>query len=335
MANKWGYRGEMKRKTLRGITAGLATLFFLLVPFIITDAYYLHLIILSYIYVILVVSYDIHVGHLGLFSFMQAAFFGTGLYTSALCATKLKMSFSLALPLSGLVGGGVAFFFGALALTLSVFSFKITSIAFYMIIYLVVTNWVSLTGGPMGIKGIPSPSFQIPGFMNLTISSKADYYYLLLFFMVLILFVIYKLLNSRIGRAFHAIRDDESLAEAVGIHAWKYKMIGLVTSGIFAGIAGSLWAYYIRIAHPHAFGAEMFSGLLVMIIVGGLGSSAGVAVVAVALTFIPEFLRISGELRQIIYGLVLLGTILFMPEGVGGRVKLIMASLRRSSTSPS
>lgn len=330
MANKWGYRGEMKGKELHGIAAVLASLFLLFLPFIIRDSYYLHLIILSYIYVILAVSYDIHVGHLGLFSFTQAAFFGVGLYTSALCATELKMAFLLALPLSGLLGGVVAFLIGALALTLSVFSFKIASIAFYMIVYLVVTNWVSLTGGPMGVKGIPSPSIGIPGLFNYTASSKVDYYYLLLFFMAFILFVIYKLLNSRIGKAFHAIRDDEALAEAVGIHAWKYKMLGFVASGIFAGIAGSLWAYYIRIAHPHAFGADLFCGLLVMIIVGGLGSSAGVAIVAVALTFIPEFLRISGELRQIIYGLVLLGSILYMPEGVGGRVKLILGDLKKA-----
>ena len=317
----------MEKKKFLAIAVLIALSF--LAPLIIKNPYYLHLLILSYIYVILTVSYDIHVGHLGLFSFAQAAFFGVGLYTSAISATQLGLSFWLALPLSGIISGLVAFLMGIVILNLSVFSFKIASIAFYMIIYLVITNWVSFTGGPMGIKGIPSPTIHIQELISYTISTKLSYYYLILCFTLFIIFLIYKMLNSRIGRAFHAIRDEELRARAIGINTFKYKMIGFVTSGIFGGIGGSLWAFYIRIAHPHAFGASLFVTLLVMIVVGGLGQTMGIVAVAFALTFIPEFLRISGEFRQIIYGILLLVTVLFMPEGIGGKFSDILLSFKK------
>jgi len=303
----------------------------LMLPVGLSNPYYLHVLILSYLYVLLTVSYDIHVGHLGLFSFGQAAFFGTGLYTAAICATQLEISFWASLPLSALAGAVVACIMGLIIVNLSVFSFKIASIAFYMIVYLVITNWIGLTGGPMGIKGIPSPTVSIPMLGVYSISSKLAYYYLIFGFTAVSLWLIHLLLGSRIGKAFHAIREDEIRAQAIGIDTLKYKMIGLTASGLFAGLAGGLWAYYVRIAHPDALGAGLFTTLLVMIIVGGLGRPAGIAIVAIALTLVPELLRVSGELRQIFYGLLLLGTILYIPEGLGGRLQSLFAGRHRKT----
>ncbi len=315
----------MEMKVFKLVIVIAVGAFLLGIPSFVTSSYVMHLLIYSGIYIIFALSYDIVVGYLGMLSLAHPAFYGVGAYTSVLLVMRLDVPFIVAFPIAGILALIVALAVGFPALRLSYHSFAIVTLAFTLIMKAVWINWVSLTKGPMGIPGVPRPVIDIPFVGAIHIETLSDYYYFVLVLVIITCAFIYLLIHSRVGRALLSIRENEVLAETLGVNAFKYRMIAFAIGAFFAGIAGSFTAHYIAFLGPEFTDFYYITMLLIMVILGGSGTIHGVIIGAIAFTFIPEYLRITPEFRDVIYGFILLLTIVFMPGGIGGKINEILA----------
>lgn len=301
------------------------------IPYVVTSSYVMHIIIFSGIYIVFALSYDIVVGHLGMLSLAHPAFYGVGAYASVLLVMKLNVPFILAFGIAGLLALTVALVVGYPALRLSYHSFAIVTLAFTLIMRIVWINWESLTNGPMGIPGVPRPRLDVPFLGKVAIETATGYYYFILILVLVTCGFIHLMIKSRVGRALLSIRENEILAETLGVNAFKYRMLAFGVGAFFAGMAGSFTAHYITFVGPEFTDFYYITMLLIMVILGGSGTIHGVILGGIVFTFVPEYLRITPEFRDVIYGFILLLTIIFMPGGIGGKIDDMMESrkLRR------
>lgn len=301
---------------------GIAVLF--AIPLVISDRYFLHLMVMAGIFVMLTSSWNLLTGYAGQINLGHAAFYGIGAYTSALLVMKVGIS-----PWIGLfMGGFVSAFFGLLlgipSIRLSGPYLAITTIGFAEILRLVAMNWVELTRGSLGLYGIP-PLTAIklsPGF-SIEFTSERNFYYVLLIAIFLTLFCFKRLVQSEFGITLKSMRDDEPGAESIGVDTTRYKLAVFTISAFFAGFAGALFAHYQRLVSPDTLSIGETFTILTMTMLGGLGTLAGPVVGAILLTFLSEGLRFVEDMvklnvRMVIYGFLLIITILFMREGVVG-----------------
>lgn len=220
----------------------------LAIPWIVTERYYFYMIALSGIWTILALSLNFVVGYTGQVSLCHGSFFGIGAYTSALLVLEAGWSYWLALPGAGLLSGVIGFLIGIPALRSRGPYFAICTLGFGMIVTIILENWISLTGGSNGISNIPPPdSIPIPSLGNILFNSAASQYYLILATIYFMLFFTRRLVDSRTGRAFLAIRRDEALAESIGVDPKRYKLIAFAMVFLRRGgrklllLAGSLY----------------------------------------------------------------------------------------------
>jgi len=290
------------------ILAGL-----LVLPLFVKSEYILNIGVYAGIYVILASSLNITNGYTGLFSFGHAAFYGIGAYTAGILSTRYDFPFLLTLPLAGIVA---AIFGAAIALPtlrLRGIFLALVTIGFQQITFLVIMNWIGLTRGPMGIPGIPPASI-----LDWEPSGNRGYYYLILAIDLIVLFLIARIINSRVGRTFVAIREDELAAQSISINTFHAKVLSFVIATFFAGIAGAFFAHHARFISADSFRLEETFLILTMLIVGGMGSFLGPVIGAVFLVILPEIFRFLLEYRGVVYGLIMIATILFRPEGIAG-----------------
>ena len=186
---------------------------------------------------------------------------------------------------------------------------------FCEIIRVVELNWMSLTRGPLGIMAIPKPAI-----FGYVFSTPLRIYFFMLVLVVLSTLAVRNLMNSRIGYAILAIRDDELAAEAMGIHVFRYKMIVFIISSLMVGLAGAFYAAYTSYIDPSSFAAAQSNNMLVMVIFGGLGNTVGSFIGAIVLTVLPELLRGMSQYRQLIYGVLLVVLMMVKPQGLLGDV---------------
>jgi branched-chain amino acid transport system permease protein len=217
----------------------------------------------------------------------------------------------VALGGSGLLG----FFVARLAFKLRGAYFVIMTIGIAEVLKLVALNWVDLTKGPMGLTDIAAPEIHL-GFMTIDFSQKMPYFYLVLFFVVLAFVLQNRLVNSTFGRSFIAIRENEDLAESIGIDAFKYLVIVVIVSSSIAGVAGSLYAHYVSFIDPGVFAFFISVNAVMMAIGGGQGTQAGPLLGAILFTLIPEWLRVFGDARMAVYALMVIFIVIFMPKGM-------------------
>ena len=317
----------------RAIGSGAIAALLLAVPILFRDPYVLHIVIYIGINVMLVSGLNLLVGYMGLLSLGHGAFWGLGAYTSALLAVKSGVSFWLGLPAGALLAALMSFLLGNLILRVRGHRFVIITIAFQEITRLVHYNWVDLTNGQNGLSGVPSPVIAIPGLPEINFFAKENFYYLILVFAALTVYVCYRLVNSHVGRALVSIRENENLAESVGVNAFRYSMIAFGVGAFFAGLAGSLYAHYSRYISPDVFDFIHIVEMLIMILMGGRGTIAGPVVGAIIFTALPESLRFVGlspAAQWITLGLILVIGILYIPEGIVPRVSWLLAGRRRA-----
>lgn len=282
-------------------------------PLAVTNPYYLHTAIALMLNAVLALSLNFILGYVGEKSLGHAAFFGIGGYTAALLALNLGVPGWATLLLGGLVSGVFGLAVGFPTLRLRGPYFAIATLGFGAILQLVATNWTSLTKGPMGIPGVPPLAFAGFVFRN-----ERPYYYVALVLLAVAAYLTWRLANSRVGRAFVAVRQNFDLAESVGIDTFRYKLIAFVLGTVLAGVAGAFYAHYTNFISPKALEAYITLNVVTMVIIGGEGTLIGPIVGAVLVTLLPEVLRVAENLRLVIFGLILLLTIIYAPSGVVG-----------------
>lgn len=307
---------QKKRKWLWGVVGVAAAV---ALPLLVRDRYFQHLLVMSLIFVIFASSWNLLTGYAGQLNLGAAAFFGIGAYTSALFALKLGVSPWIGLFLGSLLAAGAGFLLGIPSLRLSGPYLAITTIGFAEILRLVAMNWVDLTRGSLGLYGIP----PLTGFWGLTFTTELAYYYVCLAATLLALFCFRRLTQSEFGLSLESMREDEQGAASIGIAPSRFKLTVFTISAFFGGFAGALFAHYQRLISPDTLSLSETFSALTMTMLGGLGTLAGPVIGAVLLTFLSEGLRfvedlIKIDVRLIIYGLLLIFTILFMRGGIVG-----------------
>lgn len=301
------------------VTGGVIAL---LLPRVFTSGIAQSIMILTGIFIIFALSYDLSVGHVGTVHLAAPTFFGLGAYTTALLGPQFGFGFIGNVMLSVVLMAVLAVLVGIPSFRLSDVTFAIGTLAFALISQIVVSNAVDITGGPLCVKGIPRPHFTLPGGFEYTITTTQQYYYLLVP-LIFITIIVYRLLTtSRIGRTFVAVREDEISASAAGINPLRYKMLAFVVGAAIAGGLGSFQAQYVTVICPTELALDLTIKLLIIIFVGGTATLRGVLLGAVIFTTLPELMRNLGRInvtpvhQQILFGIILLLVITYAPGGL-------------------
>jgi branched-chain amino acid transport system permease protein len=285
-------------------------------PLVVQSEYFLHIMIMVLFYTVLASSLNLVVGYIGQLSLGHAAFLGIGCYASAMLTIDAGMNAWLAMAVSGIAAAIAGFVIGFITLRLEGHYFVLITLAFAEVLRLVVNNWEEVTRGPLGFPNIPRPSLSIGDLVQIDFSAKAHYYYLALVMVVGTLWVKYRFVNSNLGRASIAIRENPRLAQSIGIDPFYYSMVAFVLGAFFAGLAGSLYAYYISYVGPDVYGFGFMVTMLIMIAIGGRGTIVGPVLGAAIITIVIEELRFIREIRLSVFGILLMLSILFFPKGL-------------------
>jgi len=306
MLNKF----NMSRKLIYGIILVAV----LILPLVINNDYIIRIAVVAGGYIILSLGLNLVTGYTGQFCLGWAAFYGIGAYTSALLTLKLQWSFWLALPMGGIVAALFGVLLGIPTMRLRDIYLAITTLGFGEIIRLILMNWTDLTRGAMGLPGIPAPSL-----FGTSLDNKYFYYYFMVVLVIVGIGAMVRIIDSRLGRALVAIREDELAAKNMGIDTVQYKVIAFAIGAFYAGIAGSFYAHYTTFIDPHTFSFSESIVILAMVVLGGMGSISGSVVGAILLTLLPELLRDMAEYRMIVYGLIMMIVVLIRPQGIMGK----------------
>jgi branched-chain amino acid transport system permease protein len=292
-----------------------AIILFLIVisyPIFIRNEYFIHISIVIGLSIIYGLGFNLLYGYCGQISFGHAAWYAIGAYTTALLTVRLGMSFWVTLPIASIFSGVVGFLLGIPILRLRHHYLGMATLGFGIVVEAIIVQWRELTFGPVGVVGIPVPSF-------LSIQLRGtSYYYIVAFFTICAYLIVKNLVHSRFGRALMAIRDNEDAAPSLGINPLIYKSIALGISGLYAGLAGVLYAHLHSYIGPECFGLGLSVDVVMITVVGGLGTVIGSVIGGFIISLLPEFLYRFVEYHLIIYALLLLIFLLFMPKGIAG-----------------
>ncbi len=291
--------------------------------------YLIHLSILVGIYAILGLSLNLVVGYTGLLSITQAAFYGIGSYTTAILLTRYDVNFFLSIILGAIITALVSL---AIGFVLSRFKgdyYVLGSFGFNVIVYSIFLNSQGLTRGPLGIPGIDRPSFNFMNIFSLDFSDNFSFLILVAVAAVIIFYLSSFITNSSFGRVLKAIREDEQAIQVFGYKTHQYKLVIFVIGAVLASIAGSLFASYITFIDPSTFTLNESIFILSIIILGGLANLRGSVLGAIFLILLPEALRFVGfpseivaQMRQLVYGVLLVILMMYRPQGLVGEYKL-------------
>ncbi|MFC2167761.1 branched-chain amino acid ABC transporter permease [Acidobacteriota bacterium] len=281
----------------------------------------MHILILIGIYIILSVSLNLILGYAGLLSIAHAAFYGVGAYVAALMTIKLHSPFIINMICAIIICSLIGALVGIPSIRIRDDYFVIVTFAFQVIVFSILNNWVSFTGGPMGLAGIAKPRI-----FGLQVSSNISFLLLVIVFCMWVVWISDKIVRSPFGRVLRAIREDEVFAQAAGKNVAAYKVLVFIVSSGLAAVAGVMYAYYISFIDPTSFTVMESIFIISIVIIGGAGSLWGAIVGAIVLVLMPEVLRFLGlpgslaaNLRQIIYGGLLVCFMIWRPHGFIGK----------------
>ncbi len=286
--------------------------------------YLIHLAILIAIYSILGLSLNLVVGYTGLLSVAHAAFYGVGAYATALLMKSAGMNFFVAAAISILVAIPISLSIGAVFSKFRGDYYALATLGFTVIVFSILINWQELTRGPLGIPGIPRPVL-----FGIAFTSNSSFLILSIAVAVAVYGFARAIAKSSFGRALKGIREDENALQVFGYNTSIYKLTVFVISACMATVAGALFAAYITFVDPTTFTVMESVFIIAVIILGGLASIPGSVFGAVVLILLPEALRfvgfpsdIAAQMRQIVYGVLLIVLMLYRPQGIRGEFKL-------------
>ena len=299
-----GFRGEVLVLPSRTMVL-LFCLILLLLPLVMAHPYYLRILIMASIFAIFAASWDLLSGFTGQISFGHALFFGVAAYTSALLNLNIGLPPWLTIPLGALAAVVAGLVVGVPCLRLRGTYLALATLAFPLILTGVVFVIPDITGGELGVSGIDRLS-----------ESRVIEYYIAVTLMVILGFVMWKITDSKTGIIFHAIREDEVTARASGINTTRYKLLAFCLSGLFAGIAGGIYVHFMRIAGPSTLELMLSFQAIIWAIFGGIATIYGPMAGVFILYPLLEFLHFMPEWRMLLFAVIVMAVLLFMPEGL-------------------
>jgi len=286
----------------------------LIFPFIAGNDYHLTVMSMAYIFAIATVGLNLITGYTGQFNLAHSGFMAVGAYTVGILTVDHQVPFWIAFALSGFVTAGVGFFVGVVSLRLKGHFFSIFTLCVGYIMFLLIEKWESLTHGTVGIMGIPGPT-PIAG---IEFESPRAQYYLVLFFLIVSVWIMHRIVSSLLGRTFMAIRNGDELAEAIGINLMRNKVLAFMLSVFYAGLAGGLYAGYVRFLGPAIAGVEHTFDMTMYMLVGGIGTLLGPILGSISVPWLTQYLQFLQDYRFIVFGPILVLLVIFVPNGVVG-----------------
>ena len=286
----------------------IVALFFLILlglPLVMQDPYLLRILILTSIFAIFAASWDLLSGFTGQMNFGHALFFGVGAYGAALLNQNLHIPPWGSIPIGALGAVLAGLIIGIPCLRLKGTYLALTTLAFPIILLGIVFALPQITGGELGISGL-----------DRIVRSRVAFYYIAVVVMIVLVVVMWKITDSNIGIIFHAIREDEVAVRASGINTTRYKLMAFCLSGFFAGISGGLYAHFMRIAGPSTLEVSMSFQVVIWSIFGGVVTIWGPVGAVFILFPLLEFFRFWPEFRMLMFALVILLILLYMPQGL-------------------
>lgn len=319
------------------MVVGLVVLFGV-IPFA-SSPYILYILNTIGIFIIAAIGLNLLIGYTGQISLGHGAFFGVGAYAAAILATKAHFPIWLDIVCAGLVASAVGIIFGLPSARLKHLYLLIATLAGQFILEYVFVTWKSLTGGAEGII------LREAKFFGINLRDDRTFYFIIFGFAVLMAWLAVNLVRTRFGRAFIAIRDNDRAAEGMGIPVFPYKLLAFAISSFYAGVAGALYAYYMRSITPEPFNLWLSIEFIAMIIIGGLGSIPGAVFGTVFIVALNELLShittilmnmgvsvgvaiTIAPLREFVFGLTIVLFIIFEPKGLAEVWRIIRSSFR-------
>jgi len=277
---------------------------------------------------VLASAWDLSMGYARVFSFGHIAFFTIGGYTAALTALHLGISPLAAISLGGVTAAIFGLLIGLLCLRLTGVYIAMVTFGLHMVLQTVIYWARDVTRGKSGLTGFAP--LQLGQYI-LSPSYPVFSYYIILGIFILLLFIIYRIINSSIGLAFVALRDAEPYAKSLGVNEYKYKLIVFGISAFIAGLVGAIYTYFYGIISPVTLDIPIFLMVLIMLMLGGLGRFPGAVIGAFVITFATEFLRPLMWWRFVALGAIVVAVMVFMPQGLMGIPDRVRSFIRRAS----
>ncbi|MEH7334451.1 branched-chain amino acid ABC transporter permease [Neobacillus drentensis] len=295
------------------------------------NTYIIHVMTLSFIWMIGVYGLNLLAGYTGYLSLAHAGFFAIGAYSLGILTVKAQMNFWLAFLLALVITSVLGLIVGVIALRTKEHFFAIYTLCLGYILYLVIDKWESLTEGVRGLIGIPAPANIGP----IKFDNELSNYYLVLVFLLLVVLVMYRIIHSLSGRTYIAIRNSEDLAQTIGISTMKNKLTVFVLSTFFAGLSGALYASFVRFIGPDIGAIPITFDLLTYLLVGGIGTLSGPIVGTLLIVWLSQFLQDLQDQRMLIFGPVLTLLVIFYPRGIVGGVSSLFHMIKSKGSQKS
>jgi branched-chain amino acid transport system permease protein len=308
----------MENKNVRWPSIIGLVIFACIFPYIFS-MYQTNIMISALIYIMLGLGLNIVIGLAGLLDLGYVAFYAVGAYSYALLNMHFGLNFWFALPIGAALGAIFGMILGYPVLRLKGDYLAIVTLGFGEIIRLVLENWNAFSEGPSGIANIPRPA--IPGIEFTLTQATVFIYFLMIVLVIFTIFMVNRLENSRIGRAWIALREDEIACQAMGIDKTKTKLTAFSLGATWAGMAGVVFAAKTTFINPASFTIWESVMILCIVVIGGMGSIPGVIVGAFFLILMPEYLRAFSEYRMLVFGAVLVIMMVFRPGGLISNVR--------------
>jgi branched-chain amino acid transport system permease protein len=306
---------ELLSRTRSPLFLSLFVVLLFVIPFFQND-YYRDVLTLTGMYAVLALGLNLMVGQTGLLNLGYVAFYAIGAYSYAILSTRFGLNFWPGLVVGAATSAFMALLIGLSTLRLRGDYFAIVTLGLGEITRIVLNNSDSVTGGPNGISRIGRPAIG-----GTVLSTPLDFYYLILVIAIVTVFAMNRLIVSRIGRAWVAIREDEIAAEAMGINTFRLKLLAFVVASAWAGMVGVFFAAKMAFVSPESFTFFESVMILCMVVLGGMGSIPGIILGAFLLVTLPEVFRDFASYRMLGFGVALVLMMVFRPQGLLGTAK--------------
>jgi branched-chain amino acid transport system permease protein len=299
---------------MKMVKANIILFMFILMLFIpvVTNNYTQFIVNMILVYILVTLGFNIILGYVGRFSFANASFLGIGAYVTGLSMVKFNIPFWLCLPLSGLITAIIGLLIGFPALRLHRYYLAIVTIAFTSLMRFTYIHGGDFTFGPSGFN-IPNPKL-----FGWVISTDKQIFYIVLIVFVLLIAFTKTLIQSKVGRAFIAVKESDDAAEALSINSKRTVLFAFSLSGFIVGMAGGLFSLVMGRITPDSFGMHELIRHFIMVVLGGLGSITGSFIGAIIIIILPEIMRFILDYQEFIYGMIIILVVLFAPQGIYG-----------------